>query len=446
MDFGKIVSKQEKSAHKFFLISIYLVVIALICYVGKFLLNVFLARHLSPGLYGDFSIGWRTFGLLAILLLLGTGTASKRFLPTLLKDKKQVAEAYVSWNFRFVVRACLAFIIFLAIFSLTLVLLHLYNVKSIDSYHLAIYMLFLAPLGAFAALLASYLQCNQNNYWSSFLASGGRYFVLVGLLLTSIYFLELSFDKFSLWILVLLTFVVLSLLEMIMVLVKLPVKLRFQLSRFRKDQSQERELWSRTSFRLMTSQAIFLVMSVTDLYLVELLVKNETAVDKYAAVLTVCGVLWLLSLNIYRFIAARVSTAMESGQFARLRKMIWQASLVNLFVCGGVVAIIIIFRATILSSFSAHYVTTQTELTMIILALGCFLGSFSKPAIFLLAYAGGEKQLINLSIIEFASLLILGVPLTLWLGIVGTAIATAGSILIKSLQVLIASRKILRAR
>lgn len=270
--------------------------------------------------------------------------------------------------------------------------------------------------------------------------------MLVGLLLTSIYFLELSFDKFSLWILVLLTFVVLSLLEMIMVLVKLPVKLRFQLSRFRKDQSQERELWSRTSFRLMTSQAIFLVMSVTDLYLVELLVKNETAVDKYAAVLTVCGVLWLLSLNIYRFIAARVSTAMESGQFARLRKMIWQASLVNLFVCGGVVAIIIIFRATILSSFSAHYVTTQTELTMIILALGCFLGSFSKPAIFLLAYAGGEKQLINLSIIEFASLLILGVPLTLWLGIVGTAIATAGSILIKSLQVLIASRKILRAR
>jgi O-antigen/teichoic acid export membrane protein len=69
----------------------------------KFGFNIFFARHFDKGLYGDFIVGLRTFSLVSALLLLGTGTASKRFLSRYLRSKnEQSVVGYLAWNLRLV--------------------------------------------------------------------------------------------------------------------------------------------------------------------------------------------------------------------------------------------------------------------------------------------------------------------------------------------------------
>ena len=75
---------------------------------------------------------------------------------------------------------------------LAMLLLHLLHVKDFASYHLAVYMLWVAPLSSLALLFFSFLVGVGKNRLSTFIFSIGR-----ALLMLSLFFIALSFLEFS---------------------------------------------------------------------------------------------------------------------------------------------------------------------------------------------------------------------------------------------------------
>jgi O-antigen/teichoic acid export membrane protein len=413
-----------------------LVALSLVSYLVKFGFNIFLARYLDKGLYGDFIIGLKTFTLVSALLLLGTGTASKRFLASYLKrsDEKNVV-GYLAWNLHLVFIAGVIFLIFLFITTLLLMAFHLFDMQRFESYHLAMYMLFIAPLGVIALLFASYLQRNNNVYWYSFLIRGARFWLFSFLFLVATYFMELALDLPQLWGIILLAYLILILFESVLLFLRMPRGLlgnTLNALKTKKNKIYDAS-WKKTSSHLIFNQVIFLLLTVIDLYIVEIFDPQEMAVDHYAAVSVISGVIWIIAIGISQFIAPMVSHSLEAGNHKELQKAIDQGNAVNGIVIAIIFSAILSYGQLLLGIFGPHYLTAASYSALAIMSLGYFIGTFSGSSVLLLSYSGHEKCLTKISAVELSTLTILCVILTIRYGIVGAAMASSISILIKTI-------------
>jgi hypothetical protein len=116
----------------------------------------------------------------------------------------------------------IVFLIFITITVIFLMIFHLFNLKSVDSYHLALYLLFAAPFGAVTLLFACYLQCDNNVYWYSFLTTGARSVLLTSFFLAAIYFTEMSIGTPQMWGIILLSYFILLGFEYVLLLLRMP--------------------------------------------------------------------------------------------------------------------------------------------------------------------------------------------------------------------------------
>lgn len=433
----------KKDSYK---LSIYIILITIISYAAKYVFNLMLSHLLPEGMYGDFSIGLKTFNIFSVMVLLGTATAAKRFLSYYLHiHQEQNIFNYIRWNLRLIYLSSIIFTIFLAALISVMLILHVFNIKNITTYHIAFYLLFLTPFGAFAILLSSYLQCNENIFLYNFFTNGGRFFVYIILIAAAIYFFHVKFNYLSLWLITLLMLCFLNLIEISLVLKYLPYNF-FKILFSKLDKQASMPEWKKTSRRLILNQIFYLVLCAVDLYAVKFFTHKPIYVDYYAAILTIAGTFWLATNSIFSLITPKISLYLETYQKEKLQAEINRGNAINLLLQSIFLIILLFWGSHILRSFGPAYATPVAYKTLLIMAIGYAFGSFSRSSTLLLAFSGNEIYLVWGSIGELILITVSATILTIFYGIVGAATASTLTILIKAITYIIIARKQLKVK
>src|SRR3990167_8324200 len=129
--------------------AIYFTGIGLFAYLLKVAFYAIAAHFLTKGLYADFVIGVKILWFAATVLLMGRAFAAKRFLSYYLGSEDVTnSQHYIIWCNRFLSGISTLFLGLLLLCLLLAVIFHLFDWYSLANYHLAIYMLWVAPLTA----------------------------------------------------------------------------------------------------------------------------------------------------------------------------------------------------------------------------------------------------------------------------------------------------------
>ncbi|MDP1614340.1 MAG: hypothetical protein Q8L68_00935 [Methylococcales bacterium] len=413
-------------------LSFYFVLLAFLGYAAKYALNIVLAHHLSSRLLGDFNIALRTLGLLTAFALMGTHTASKRFVSHYLHHhRNDMLEDYIAWNFRFI-RISFTVCVVVAITAyLVMHALHIWHIKDIRDYHLAIYMLWVAPLAALWTLLSSYLLCANYPILSQIFQNTKNILYIV-LFFFLVLWLKIAVDRDSLFLLIGTSILLLCIVELGVIIKKTPFL--FTIIRracLLKKPRRVHPDWMRVSFRLICSGLIFVVICAIDLILVKLIVPAENAAGLYAVALTIASFVFVIPQNLFTLIKTKMSRLMmtKSGQkrLGRELRTLNRFSLATILLFGGV---IFLFSKALLLHFGGIYL--EAESVLLILVFGFMVGAYAHAATAVLAYGGYETLLLRVSIIELTVFMILGIVLTYCFGIIGTALATTLTMVLKT--------------
>lgn len=405
-------------------------------YVIKFIFNIVLSKHLLHGLYGDWSLAARFYSLISGLILLGTGAEAKKFLARFLKEHEYLnIEHYIRWNFRLIKNSIFLFLVGLLSFMLTIITLHLFNVKSLESYHLCFYVIFLCPIGAILLLMSNYLQCNQNILLSICCTNAEKSWFQFIIFIIFIYFFHVKFNSQVLFLIFLISVILFSIIEGALFSLLLRAKttkiLLLELIGSLVPINYHKE-WLALGVKLMINQSIYLFTCAIDIFLVKLITKSFDQTDYYAAILSITGIIFVISSTLILLLSTKVSSLLSNDkQKEELQALINKTFFTIAIVSSLVFFLLVFFSHRILQVFGNDYVTAQPAL--IIMLIGYYIGALCSSSIRLLVYSGNENTVLIIAIVEALVLVVLGIVFTLFWGIVGMALATCMSILVKSI-------------
>lgn len=422
-----------------------LVLIPFLAYGAKYLFNIQIAHLLNIELFGDFTLALKTFGIFSAFILLGTGTSAKRFLSEYFKAHDQASSLhYIHWNLRLISEFSLIFITALTSLCLTMVLLHVFDVKSIETYHITFYLLFLAPLGALSMLMSSYMQCNGNTLFSNIFSQGAQYAIYSLLLWGMSYYYDGNYTNSTLWTISLAVLIILNICEALVIAFYFPrsfLKKIFAFKEYR--QIPVQPTWKKTANHLILNQLVFLITCTVDLYAVKFFSHNShIAVGQYSAILTIAGLLFLLSVSIYSTLTSSISYLLSKNDLPALQRMVNNQNLINAVVTTLAAFCILFWGKDLLNTFGPHFGTETTYKALVILTIGYYLGSFTRASAALLSYSGNEIYLVYGSFCELAMIVISASVLTYFYGIIGAAVASSITVCFKSFGYVTVARKV----
>jgi O-antigen/teichoic acid export membrane protein len=313
--------------------------------------------------------------------------------------------------------------------------LHLFHIYDIREYHLVVYFLWIAPLGALTLLFSSYLLCNRNVYLGTFFGANSLYLFGILLLIPATFIFDITLRIKSLWLLIFCVTTIIATIQSFILFFKMRDVLERSFSYFFKktisDQARKKEWWE-VSLRLIFNQFVYLIVSALDLILLEIIDPNEAVVGYYAAALTVTGLIWMTQLALFQHISPMISSSIETENDKKeLQVLINKAQINNIVLNSILIALITIFTNPILKFFGPEYLAAKIPLWILLGAT--FISLLSTPASKLLAYSGNEKSLLFISILQVTTMLISGVILISLFGMIGAALAVMTTLLVRGI-------------
>ena len=423
-----------------------LFVIALIGYLTKYILNIFLAHYLIPSIFGELQVAMKVLYVLVGLTLFGTNVGAQRFLAKYLHtNKKSTAAHYVAWNLKLIRTTFLISLVFAAIASGLMFLLHVMKVRDINQYHLAIYMFWLAPFAAIVSLISCFLFSSDEVYFPAMLNTLFRYATELLLFLVAAILFGFSIDNNTTIIGILFfTYVFLSILGLRFLDAGIFLAIKNALRLIKVVHVTEAE-WYVVSKRMIANNIIFLLTSTIDLFIVEVFDKNKDHVGYYAVILTISGLIWLSPMNIYQKFKSQISSlVMNPGGMIELQSRLDKINGINLAITGISAILIIYFSTSLLSLFGTVYEAARVPL--ILLVVGGFLRGTLRIGALLLLYSGFEQLLLKISTVEIILLCCLGPPATYFFDILGMAVVSAFIMILGGFLTLVLARKKLGVR
>lgn len=409
-----------QSNKKFFI----LVLVSFLSYGISYIFNVILSHNLSDGLYGNFNLALKTLSIFSFFVLLGTASSAKRFLSEYLSENDDTDSSdYIRWNLKFIARSVTIFLSLLTAFFLLMIALHLFQLKHIGSYHLAVYLLFITPLCALSTLIASYLECN-NNVIIYNVINHGNFLLFSIIILAIVYFFHPAFNNLLLWVITFSVYGLLCCIECILAAIYLPNDIVQTLLRFTEPLANKSSaIWEKTALKLVLNQLIYLIASIIDLYAVKFFT-DKTAIDQYSAILSVSSIITLVAASIFSLLVASISFDIKNKKYADLQQSIDRSNRNNFIILFFITFFIIYFGHFILSLFGPGYDTEISYTTLIILTLGYYFSTFSYAAIQLLSYSGNAIWLVYVACAEIILVILFAMILTPLYGIRGAAFAS----------------------
>lgn len=400
-----------------------LLILTVFGYLSRYAVELFLAQELKGALFSDYVVAIRVISLGSVFVLIGTSVAMRRFLPLYHKrNESSSVGSYLRWNGRLLLRTTVMAVV-AALAALALIgLLHINNIKPYDSYHLATYALFIAPLLALVLAGQAILLSYHHPLIASTMKSTLRWLVTGAVLWVLLVALDLESTPVTIaWGL----FGAMSILLLIFVIVihrKISGLIHQVLNQTHAQHPQQAQ-WRSTALQMTFSSVIYEVLSAADVFALEILDPNSAAVvGHYGAALTITCVLTMIPISVYSFVQPRISTLLETSagrmEFEKLNTVVL---IFILLITSSAALIIIGFSDPLLGHFGPGFVAMRS--TLWILAATGVIASARMGSISYLMYAGYQSIVLRLNLLQLAVTLISCVLFIPYWGPNGAALA-----------------------
>ncbi len=421
-----------------------LVSLSLSGYFLRFLLNGFLANHMTPAYFGDFAITIKVLAFSAIFLLLGSNTNTMRFLSLFIRNKQtEQIRAYTIWSIRLALKSSL---VLLFLFTIGVLLSYVSPLDLFKENNLVLISLIVSPLFATMLLLKSFLIANDQPNSAVILSTIVKYVVMFVLFLFAYYVLNLKLNTIVIVTVLAMTLLIITIFQVLF----LGKKSDFNLNLFEaiifgeKKQptlNEDRKIWLNSSLVCMTNSLIFSMAMMLDLLLVKFILPNKGMTGYYAAALLVANFIWLIPTGIFLSIKPYISSGLESSDSkVELERRLKKANITSVVIVVLITAILFMFTPQILSLFGDTYI--QATSSTYVLLLGSLIGALFYPSAIIIAYSEFNSWLIKITIAQQILLITLCFLLIPVYGILGAAIASTLTIItIKFIQYMFVLRK-----
>ena len=423
-----------KKILKFFVTSrslFFLLFFGIFSYLFSFFVNTIISKYLTPDVYGDFSIAYRSIFVISFLLLVGTNTSSVKYLSSYfdVKDHNRV-NMFISWNLKLITRTFAISIGVFVIFYLILLILHIISFENFTSYHYSVYAFWLAPFSAFYILLASYILSLKKNNISIFFQKMATYLGLGIFLFVAIFFFEISVHYFIILLFLFITFCLIIIAELIFIKrILARENIKVDLKTDNRSNKSESKKWMKDSINYTSVQVVFNLIFIIDLLIIEWIQPNEHSIGYYAAMLVIGNILWEAPRAITLYLAPRITPLIKKMEYKELQVLINKISLLTILTLLILLLLLIIFSNYLLSLFGEMY--TSVQIPLIVLCFGYAFGAMSLANARILMFVDSRKTLyINIS--ELIVLVITGVVLTYYFGLLGMSFSVLISSLFKA--------------
>lgn len=408
--------------------------LACVGYTVKLATSVFIARHVSVAVFGDFNLAIKVLNVFVTITMFGSNFSANRFLAKYIQQNKDYeASRYIAWNMKLLsVTFIVSFIISLIAF-LIMSWLHIQNLQRFDEYHLVVYTLWLFPFAAISAVAFSYLECNKQVTASTFFKKILKYLSQLILFVAAVMIVGPMLQPTSLVFVLFFAFVIIGSLSIFSMNKELTDLFFPSIKQLKHAElSEGRGTWIRTSARLTINSMLFTFICAADLVLIELISNKEQDVGYYSAAMMICALLFSVAVASFRKIKPDISTLLAHKKTHK--ELQHRLNTTNLLILVSVLlltAFIFIFNKHILLLFGPEYVQAKNVLN--VLAISTICACFASTSSIVLALGGYDHLIMKITIIQLIITVILIAIMTYIFGIIGTAAAMGISAICKLL-------------
>jgi len=401
----------------------YLSFIGILGYLCKYALNAFLSHNLAPFMLGQFNIGMRVLWIISSVAILGTNSAAIRFLSYYIDHGHQEnVYNFIHWNMR-VIRVPFMICIILAMATFCLMSgMHIWNIKEIRSYHIAVYMLIISPLYSLVILFGSYLFCLNHGLLNLFIQS---IVYLLFALFFALFILFFNIEVSNYLFLFVLFSGYLSILTVKLIYIYHYAPFIFKAMLAPVNKQEMKSLlpnWLSMSVQQLFNGLLSSIIFSLDLLIVEFVYPGKDEAGLFVVALTIASILLVLPRNIYYLLKKNVFELISSDDGKQqLENQVRELNRISIVIT----LILVVGLLTVVNNLLLHYgsVYLEAKPTFLVLLLDFSITALSWPATSILAYAGFESSLLKLSVLQLVIILVLGIVLTHLFGIIGTATA-----------------------
>lgn len=400
-----------------------LFLLSVIGYISCYLLNGFLAHHLSIYIYADYSVALRALDFVVCLTLFGTDVAAVCYLSKyLLNNQSKFLQFYIRWNVKLVSMNILTVRILGWLLFGIMIILHLSGIHHIKDYPMVIFILWVTPFAAIFKLLCSFLTGMDFFLTSMMLSNVFFYFFQFLLFAGFIFIIHKPLSYINIAIILGGTYAILGLLcyrlidRNIIALIRQGLKRFFIIPPFRPK-------WFPAVSKIIVNSIIFMLICTVDLFIVRIFSPNPKDAGCYAAILSIVSFIYLLPKGLYQDLKPLLSYNLTSPSGRILIQK--QMNRTNKIVCLLTTTLclcIIFFSNALLGYFGPEYLRAKTAL--ILLTIGLWYSGLSQIAGSILIYANLEDLALTSSILLIVFTLCITIPVTYYFGLNGIALST----------------------
>lgn len=406
----------------------------LIAYFVHIWFSKFVLGLLGPIYFGDFTVAFRVVQIAACIVLFGTSGATMRFLPLYLsRQDKNSTKQYLRWSYVFPAHiATIAYVLSGVAFTI-IFYLHLQDPEWANKTHMAVYVVWIAPIIAAAMFLSSILNSYRYSVTAYAVPAVGQYLSmgLVFWIFLNPFHIEKSISLIALCIA--LAFILLACAQAGVAYMKVPKFLRYLKGRDFRHHSDVLK-WKKMASQLIFCSIIYAVINALDILILEIFSDDEAIVGYYGIAFTVAGILWLIPSKVFFFIRPRVSVYLDHGQDGKQKLQALIERTLGLVVCICIVIAvgIAIWVEPILEHFGDGVLSMRTPVYVLLVA--GVISSLNNGAYSYLMYGGHQDIVFRVCAIQLCVLAAVGIPLTIYFSAVGAAIAVLAGSCVSSAQ------------
>ena len=393
----------------------------------EYALNLFLAPTLSNHDYGDFKVAMSFLALATLVVILGGDRAAPRFLPKFLETDHRGGV----WDYmRTYLFAVFGLSVMVAAVTISLSFLYYEGLDPQDHHPLVVASL-VAPLAAVVTLLGRlFLAAKRVGLAQLPWRIAYPLLLLVFVLVATMVFDDVT-DVDVLWIVMVVAFLV--------IIVQLFFVFRHRLMPMQSHPHlAEPRQWIVASIPMMLVGLLQIGMSQTDIFMIELVLSDESVVGFYGAATTTVYVI-ILAQTVGVSVISPLITGALAKETDGIRDLHERGFRLLFWLVAPLSIAIIVFAPFILSLFGQEYLAATRALR--ILAVGYGVSSVLALSPLWLQFAGKERATMWVTLGVFLANLALNAVLVPLMGMDGAAISTTVALLVAAVALSVLLRR-----
>lgn len=396
-----------------------LILISVCGYILNIFFHKYMTHHLSADNYGDFCIALNVLEFAATFILFGTELSAMRYIP--LSEENSTLKFFIGWNFFFVRKIFFIYCGFTMVAFIIFILIKNNFPELFDLIHIAIFMLFIAPIVALYDLLIAYLNSNNRIIKSALI----DYLCKSILIWLMVIILSTLMGVQSQNTIIIGSYFV-SFFILIMIALKIynhyfehisPLNLLLFPS---EDYNEENTQWRNSSFKYAIANVVFLVFMYMDKFILEIVHPTEDLVGHYSVLVILVGLFALISQSSAVLISPHISKLIShKDTIKELQTIINKANSITVLLALMLFAAYLFWGEYILGFYGKHGEYANVYHALIWLAFSQLLLETGKLALRFLLYGGFTGYINKVFCFSVLILLVSGSTLTYWFGLNG---------------------------